>query len=299
MPHAAAGCRAQLAAGTCASRRRHALRCCAAAAASTPPAAPPGVGRVWLVGAGPGGVEHLTIGAGRALAACDSASPATLRSPVPAPLTRTPRLALRHAAVVYDDLASEDILALAPPDAERINMGKRGGGGAASFPQGAIDERLVALAHAGRRVVRLKGGCPSVFSRVSSEARALAAAGVPFDMLPGVSSALAAPLLAGFPLTDVTLSRTFAVATAHELSALDFAALAAVDTSVFLMGGRALPDIAAALVAAGRAATTPVAVVRWAGTPQQRVWEGTLASIAEVTAGESLSPGERSSAARV
>jgi uroporphyrinogen III methyltransferase/synthase len=194
-----------------------------------------------------------------------------------------------RAAVVYDDLASEDILSLAPPSAERVYMGKRGG--AASSPQAAIDARLVALALAGRRVVRLKGGCPSVFSRVASEARALAAAGVPFDLMPGVSSALAAPLLAGFPLTDATLGRTFAVATAHELRALDFAALAAVDTAVFLMGAKALAAIADGLVAAGKPAATPVAVVRWAGTPQQRVWEGTLESIAAVTAGEALSPG--------
>lgn len=193
--------------------------------------------------------------------------------------------------MVYDDLASEDILALAPPEAERVYMGKRGGGGDASAPQASIDARLVALALAGRRVVRLKGGCPSVFSRVSSEARALAAAGVRYDMLPGVSSALAAPLLAGFPLTDAALGRSFAVATAHDLGALDFAALAAMDTAVFLMGARQLGAIADAMVAAGRPAATPVAVVRWAGTPKQRVWVGSLGSIASDTAGEELSPG--------
>ena len=168
-------------------------------------------------------------------------------------------------------------------------MGKRGGG--ASVPQAHIDAKLVELALAGRRVVRLKGGCPSVFSRVSSEARALAAAGVAYSLLPGVSSALAAPLLAGFPLTDAALSRSFAVATAHDLGALDWRALAAMDTAVFLMGARALGDIADKLVAAGRPASTPVAVVKWAGRPQQRVWEGSLGSIARDTAGEELSPG--------
>jgi uroporphyrinogen III methyltransferase/synthase len=206
-------------------------------------------------------------------------------------LTRFVACLPTRSAVVYDDLASEDILSLAPPGAERVYMGKRGGGGAASSPQAAIDARLVALALAGRRVVRLKGGCPSVFSRVASEARALANAGVPFELVPGVSSALAAPLLAGFPLTDAVLGRTFAVATAHELRALDFSALAAVDTAVLLMGAKALAAIADGLVAAGKPAGTPVAVVRWAGTPQQRVWEGTLESIAAVTAGEALSPG--------
>ena len=193
--------------------------------------------------------------------------------------------------MVYDDLASEDILALAPPEAERVYMGKRGGGGDASAPQAAIDARLVALALAGRRVVRLKGGCPSVFGRLSSEARALAAAGIAFELVPGVSSALAAPLLAGFPLTDAALGRSFAVATAHDLGALDFAALAGVDTAVFLMGARSLASLSEAMVAAGRAAATPVAVVRWAGTPQQRVWVGSLGSIAADTAGEELSPG--------
>ena len=191
--------------------------------------------------------------------------------------------------MVYDDLASEELLSLAPSQAERFFMGKRGGG--ASVPQKAIDAKLVELARAGRRVVRLKGGCPSVFSRVSSEARALAAAGVAYKLLPGVSSSLAAPLLAGFPLTDAALSRSFAVATAHDLGALDFRALAAMDTAVFLMGARALGDIAERLVAAGRPASTPVAVVKWAGRPQQRVWEGSLGSIASDTAGEELSPG--------
>jgi siroheme synthase len=274
------------------TRRRRWASCRAAAAAPADASAPPAAtGRVWLVGAGPGGVEHLTIGASRVLASCDGARGrphtqphVTLRAdarPPPRP----------RAAVVYDDLASEDILELTPPTAERVYMGKRGGGGAASAPQAAIDARLVQLALAGRRVVRLKGGCPSVFSRVASEARACAAAGVPFSMLPGVSSALAAPLLAGFPLTDATLSRTFAVASAHQLDQLDWAALAVVDTAVFLMGARALGAITDALRAAGRAASTPVAVVRWAGTPQQRVWEGTLESIAADTAGEALSPG--------
>lgn len=197
------------------------------------------------------------------------------------------------AAVVYDDLAaSEDILALAPPHAERVYMGKRGGGGSASSPQASINERLVQLARSGLRVVRLKGGCPSVFGRVSSEARALAAAGVRFELLPGVSSALAAPLLAGFPLTDAELSRSFAVATAHDLGALDFRTLAVgVDTAVFLMSARNLGAIAEAMVAAGRPACTPVAVVRWAGTARQRVFEGELGSIVRDTAGEELSPG--------
>ena len=191
--------------------------------------------------------------------------------------------------MVYDDLASEEVLALAPAGAERFFMGKRGGG--SSVPQAAIDAKLVALALDGRRVVRLKGGCPSVFSRVSSEARALAAAGITYTLLPGVSSALAAPLLAGFPLTDAVLGRSFAVATAHDVGALNFTALAEMDTVVLLMGGRALASIADKLVAAGRAASTPVAVVRWAGTPQQRGWEGSLGSIAHDTAGEELSPG--------
>ena len=191
--------------------------------------------------------------------------------------------------MVYDDLASEDLLALAPSQAERVFVGKRGG--EPSVPQATIDAKLVELARAGRRVVRLKGGCPSVFSRVSSEARALAAAGVAYKLLPGVSSALAAPLLAGFPLTDAVLGRSFAVATAHDLGALDFRALAAMDTAVFLMGGRVLGAIAEKLMAAGRADSTPVAVVRWAGTPQQRVWEGSLSRIAHDTAGEELSPG--------
>lgn len=200
------------------------------------------------------------------------------------------RLLAACTAVVYDDLASPDVVALASPAAARHYVGKRGGN-AASTPQAAIDAQLVALAQDGHSVVRLKGGCPSVFGRLSSELAALSAAGIPYELVPGVSSALAAPLLAGFPLTDVALSRSFAVLSAHSPAAVaSLRVPLAVDTLVVLMGGAALEGVTTALLAAGRPGDTPVAVIRAAGTAEQRSWEGTLEGIAAQTRGEVLSP---------
>ena len=139
--------------------------------------------------------------------------------------------------------------------------------------------------------MRLKGGCATVFGRVSSELRALEAAGARWEVVPGVSSVLAAPALAGFPLTDAAVGRSFAVVSGHDVAATDWGALAAgADALVVLMGGAALPEIAERLLAAGRAPATPVAVVRAAGTPEQRVWRSSLGSVAADTAGEALSP---------
>ena len=173
---------------------RRALSIVATSASRAPPA-PSGSARVYLIGAGPGGVDHLTVKAARLLRACD--------------------------AVVYDDLgaSSEDILRLLPDHCERHYVGKRGGdeNRARSWKQPDIDALLVRLALRGDlgSIARLKGGCPGVFGRVSSELAALRASGIAHELVPGVSSALAAPLRAGFPLTDKTLSRHFAVVSAR------------------------------------------------------------------------------------
>ena len=172
----------------------------------------------------------------------------------------------------------------APPRALRVFVGKASG--AHTLPQAEINALLVAHARRGQRVVRLKGGDPFVFGRGGEEAEALAAAGIPFEVVPGVSSAVAAPAAAGIPVTHRAVASSFAVVTGHEddrrsFSRVDWAALAtAVDTLVILMGLENLPRIARALRQAGRAAETPAAVIERGATTGQRVVVGRLDTIA-------------------
>ncbi|KAF6262537.1 tetrapyrrole methylase [Scenedesmus sp. NREL 46B-D3] len=157
--------------------------------------------------------------------------------------------------------------------------------------QAEIDKLLVALCQQGKRVVRLKGGCPSTFSRVGSEASALSAAGCVFELVPGVSTATAAAVLAGLPLTDAKLAGAYAVLSAHDAGCMDWAAVKAVPTLVILMGGRALALIVQQLQATGWPDDTPVAVVKEAGTAAQTAWFSTLASVEQDTQpGAPLSP---------
>ena len=226
------------------------------------------LGSVCLVGAGPGGVDALTMGAARALASAD--------------------------VVVYDDLggSSADVLALATKaNVELVSVGKRGGS-AKSWTQSDICELLVELARSGKRVARLKGGCPSVFARASDEIRALRKHGVHnVTMIPGISSALSAPLSVGIPLTDRELGRHFSVTSAHDPNSIDFAAFAGIDTCVFLMVGRTLPIVVESLTREGnKPPTTPCCVIRNGMQPDERSWFGSLQDIVEKTSGESLSP---------
>jgi len=213
---------------------------------------------VSLVGAGPGDPSLITIGGAARLAEAD--------------------------VIVYDRLANPALLAHARAGAERIYAGKEPDRHALTQEQ--INALLVEHGLAGRRVVRLKGGDPFVFGRGGEEAEALAAAGVPFEVIPGVTSAIAAPAYAGIPVTHRGLASSFAVVTAHEdpakdASSIDWARLAmGVDTLVFLMGVERLPQIAARLIEHGRAASTPVAVIEWGTLPRQRVVAGTLENIA-------------------
>jgi uroporphyrin-III C-methyltransferase len=217
------------------------------------------VGSVALVGAGPGDPGLLTL---RGLAA------------------------LRRAeVVVYDRLVDPVLLEEAPPEALRIFAGKAHG--AHCLPQAAINAVLVEHARAGRRVVRLKGGDPFVFGRGGEEALALADAGIPFEVVPGVSSAVAVPAYAGIPVTHRGLASSFAVVTGHEdegkadATTVDWARLAtSVDTLVLLMAARSLPRIARALVAHGRSPETPVAVIRWGTTEVQQSVVLTLSAAA-------------------
>jgi uroporphyrinogen III methyltransferase/synthase len=214
-------------------------------------------GRVSLVGAGPGDPGLLTVRA----------------------LER-----LREAeVVVYDRLVNPELLDEAPEEALRIFAGKRVG--AHCLPQAAINALLVHHASAGRFVVRLKGGDPFVFGRGGEEALALAKAGIPFEVVPGVSSAIAVPAYAGIPVTHRGVASSFAVLTGHEDpakdgDATDWRKLAtAVDTLVILMAIGSFPRIVDALLAHGRRPETPVALIRWGTTEAQEVRVGTLADI--------------------
>jgi len=175
--------------------------------------------------------------------------------------------------VVYDRLVNRSLLEEAPVDAIRIFVGKSSG--SHSLPQEEINDLLAQYARRGQQVVRLKGGDPFVFGRGGEEAEALARAGVMFEIVPGVSSALAAPAYAGIPVTDRRFSSSFAVVTGHEdsckrRSPVHWELLAtAVDTIVVLMGLKALPQIIEKLVAHGRSPETPVALIRWGTTDIQ------------------------------
>lgn len=216
-------------------------------------------GRVILVGAGPGDPGLLTLRGAEALREAD--------------------------VVVHDALVSGEVLALARPAAERVNVGKRGHE-TPVLAQTEISALLVRLAREGRTVVRLKGGDPFVFGRGGEEASACAAAGVDFEVVPGVSAALAAAAYAGIPVTDRRHAASFATVTGHREPAASATqvrwrelALGA-DTLVILMGLRTLEAVVAELVAHGRAPETPAAVISEATTPRQRVVVATLADLA-------------------
>jgi uroporphyrinogen III methyltransferase/synthase len=225
-------------------------------------------GKVWLIGAGPGDPGLMTVAGVAALAEAE--------------------------VVVYDRLVSAKLLELTPSSAERIFVGKEAA--AHALGQEEINALLVESARQGKRVVRLKGGDPFVFGRGGEEAVALAAAGVPFEVVPGVTSAVAVPAYAGIPITHRGLASSFAVITGHEdpakaETALDWSKLATgVDTLVFLMGTATLPQIVEKLVEHGRPAATPVAVIRWGTTPAQEVVTGTLADIARQVKAARLEP---------
>ncbi|MEM8501832.1 MAG: uroporphyrinogen-III C-methyltransferase [Cyanobacteria bacterium P01_D01_bin.1] len=219
-------------------------------------------GKVYLLGAGPGSIDYLTC--------------------------RGQRLLTQADALVYDALVSSSLLQQLSIDCELWQVGKRGG--QPSTPQADINQMLVRLCQEGKQVVRLKAGDPFVFGRAAAEIQALKAADCDFEVVPGVSSALVAPLLAGIPLTDPVLSSGFGVFTAHDLDALDWGAIARLQTLVFLMGGRALRAICDRLITHQKRPETPVAVIRWAGQPQQQIWQGTLLSIAQIVGSAKLSP---------
>jgi uroporphyrin-III C-methyltransferase len=197
---------------------------------------------------------------------------------------------LRRAdVVVHDRLIGPELLHEAWVGAELVDVGK--GPGHAALSQEEINGLLVDRARAGREVVRLKGGDPFVFGRGSEELTACREAGVPCEVVPGVSSAIAGPAAAGIPVTARGIARSFAVVTAHqagESAEHDVTPLAGVDTIVVLMGRASLPSFTARLIGAGRDPDTPAACIQSATTPAQRVTLATLATIAEAAERDGL-----------
>jgi uroporphyrinogen III methyltransferase/synthase len=234
--------------------------------AATPQAARPGV--VYLVGAGPGDPDLITVKGLRLLRQAD--------------------------VIVYDRLANPLLLEEARPDAELIYVGKEATHHAR--PQDEINALLVERGRRGQIVVRLKGGDPFVFGRGGEEAEALVAAGVRFEVVPGVTSAIAVPAYAGIPVTHRDYTTTFTVVTGHAdpttgASQVPWASLAAGGgTLVFLMGVQSLPGIAERLLAAGLSTATPAATIQWGTMPAQRVVAGTLGTIAARVRAAGLGP---------
>jgi len=214
---------------------------------------------VFLVGAGPGDPDLLTVKAARLVQAAD--------------------------VIVHDRLADPSILTLARPGAEFIDVGKRPG---APTPQENINALLVHLGSQGLNVVRLKGGDPYVFGRGGEEADALLAADIPFDVVPGISSSIGVPAAAGIPVTHRNVSCAFTVVTGHRetggCSGVNWEALAQVGgTIVVLMGVAERAIIAQRLIAGGLAATTPVAAVRWGTRPEQETTRTTLGELGDTS----------------
>ena len=225
-------------------------------------------GEVYLVGAGPGDPGLLTI--------------------------RGRELLSRADVVIYDRLANSRLLNWVRPDAERFYVGKRTGNH--TVDQQGINDLIVKKAREGKMVVRLKGGDPFIFGRGGEEAQVLAESGIYFEIVPGVTSAIAVPAYAGIPLTHRSHTASVAFITGHRKkdsseADVDWEGLAkGVGTLVFLMGMKNLPHIAENLIRYGRRPDTPVGIIRWGTTPQHRSITGTLSDIAEKVKESGIKP---------
>ncbi|NCJ08539.1 uroporphyrinogen-III C-methyltransferase [Synechococcales cyanobacterium C] len=219
-------------------------------------------GQVFIVGAGPGHGAYLTLMGLRLLRQAD--------------------------VIIYDALIDAQLLTLLPKNCLHIPVGKRGG--KPSVPQSHINQLLVEHCQQGSWVVRLKSGDPLIFGRTASELRALQAARCPCTVVPGLSTALAAPALAGIPLTDASLGAGFGVVSGHAPQQWDWGALSQLPTLVILMGSKTLPQIVQSLQEQGKSQDTPMAIIHWAGQARQQVWISTLGKCVEAMAGSSVSP---------
>jgi len=225
------------------------------------------VGKVYIIGAGPGDAGLITLKGVDCLRLAD--------------------------VVIYDNLVNEELLKYVRNDARFIYAGKKGGDHTLS--QETINNLLVKEAAAGNTVARLKGGDPFIFGRGGEEAEALASKGVPFEVVPGVTSAIAVPAYAGIPLTHRGLTSTVAFITGHEdpikeKSDIDWQALAGIGTLVFLMGVKNIAQIAEELIKNGKPPDTPAALISWGTTPQQEILMGTLANIVILAHANQLQP---------
>lgn len=219
-------------------------------------------GKVYLAGAGPGDPELLTLKARRVLSLAD--------------------------AILYDNLANPAILRWARPDAERVYVGKKRSDH--TFTQDEIVQMLVDRARQGLTVVRLKGGDPFIFGRGGEEVEGLVDAGIPFEVVPGVTSPLGIAAYTGVPLTHRDHTSIVTFITGHEIEAIDWSRTALTGTVVVFMGLQHLADIAQKMIAAGRSPDTPAMAVRWGTRPEQTVVAGTLATLAAKTSEAHLQP---------
>ena len=224
-------------------------------------------GKVYIIGAGPGDTGLITLKGIECLSSAD--------------------------VVIYDYLVSKDLLKYARSDTRFIYAGKQGG--SHTLSQWQINDLLVKEATAGNIVARLKGGDPFIFGRGGEEAEKLAASGIPFEIVPGVTSAIAVPAYAGIPLTHRGLTSTVAFVTGHEdptkdKSDIDWQALARIGTLVFLMGVKNIEKIVKELKDNGRSPNTPAALIRWGTTPRQDILTGMLANIATLAKERKFAP---------
>ena len=209
--------------------------------------------KVYLVGAGPGDPGLITWKGRKLLAIADS--------------------------ILYDNLANEHLLELAPKHCERIYVGKKKS--VHAFPQEEICAMLIDRARRGLNVVRLKGGDPFIFGRGGEELEALAEAGVPFEVVPGVTSPLGIAAYSGIPLTHRSHNKVLTFVTGHDVHGIDWSKIGQTETLVIFMGIFSIREIAAEIMQHGRSAGTPAIAVRWGTRPDQETVTGTLATIAD------------------
>jgi uroporphyrinogen III methyltransferase/synthase len=218
--------------------------------------------KVYLVGAGPGDPELITV--------------------------KAKRLLHQAGCILYDNLANPGLLELAPADAERIYVGKKKSAHALS--QEEICALLIEKAKVHENVVRLKGGDPYIFGRGGEEAEALFDAGIPFEVVPGVTSPLGIAAYAGIPLTHRSHTSVVTFVTGHEPGRIDWSKVGQAETLVILMGLTSFGEISRALIENGRSAETPAAVVRWGTRPNQETLTGTLASLPRMIEERKMKP---------
>src|SRR5580700_402386 len=216
----------------------------------------------YLIGAGPGDPSLITVKGQKILARAD--------------------------VILYDHLASDRLLDLAPAHAEKIYVGKKRAKHEAT--QEEISAMMIDRARRGLTVVRLKGGDPFIFARGGEEMEALAAAGVPFEIVPGVTTPLGIAAYTGVPLTHREHSSAVTFVTGHSVEAIDWGKIGAAETIVLFMGLVNFPAIASALIERGRSPATPAMAVRWATRPDQETIVGTLETLPQRVSGAAMKP---------